>query len=149
MSIMELGALGEFIGAIAVVVTLGYLAVQVRLSSKSTKSNAIALAASDHLANMRSLAENPSLANAFEKANRGEVLAPLELTQFSWWFLCFLRGVETHIQMARLGVVPEFEEPSVVILRGLSRSDGVMRSIIENYVGTKTFKDWLDEKVLV
>ncbi len=148
MSIMELGALGEFIGAIAVVVTLGYLAVQVRLSSKSTKSNAIAQAASDHLANMRSLAENPALANAFEKAHRGEALDPPESTQFSWWFLCFLRGVETHIQMARLGVVPEFEEPSVVILRGVSRSDGVMRSIIENYVGTRTFKDWLDERIL-
>ena len=30
MSIIELGALGEFIGAIAVVVTLAYLAIQIR-----------------------------------------------------------------------------------------------------------------------
>ena len=36
MSIMELGALGEFIGAIAVVATLAYLALQVRQSSKVT-----------------------------------------------------------------------------------------------------------------
>ncbi len=109
MSIVELGALGEFVGAIAVVVTLGYLAVQVRLASKSNQSNAIARAASDHIADMRLLAENPVLAIAFEKTQRGETLDSPESTQFAWWFLCFLRGAETHVQMAKLGVVPEFE----------------------------------------
>ena len=33
MNIMELGAMGELVGAIAVVVTLGYLARQIRLSA--------------------------------------------------------------------------------------------------------------------
>jgi len=36
MTITELGALGEFVGAIAVVVTLAYLAVQVRQSKLVT-----------------------------------------------------------------------------------------------------------------
>lgn len=35
MSIMELGALGEFLGAIGVIATLAYLAVQVRQNTKS------------------------------------------------------------------------------------------------------------------
>ncbi len=148
MSILELGAIGEFVGAIAVVITLGYLAVQVRLASKSNRSNAIAQAASDHLANMRSLAENPVLARAFEKTQRGETLDSPEATQFSWWFLCFLRGAETHVQMAKLGVASEFEEPSEVILRSLSKGGGIMRGIMENYVGTRAFKTWLDERVL-
>jgi len=39
MNIMELGALGEFIGAFAVVVTLGYLAVQVRHSKSALETN--------------------------------------------------------------------------------------------------------------
>jgi hypothetical protein len=39
MNIMELGALGEFVGAIAVVVTLFYLAVQVRYSREATEAN--------------------------------------------------------------------------------------------------------------
>jgi hypothetical protein len=39
MSIMELGALGEFVGAFAVVVTLGYLAVQVRHSKTALETN--------------------------------------------------------------------------------------------------------------
>ncbi len=37
MNIMELGAIGELVGAIAVVVTLGYLARQIRVSANSTR----------------------------------------------------------------------------------------------------------------
>ena len=39
MSIMELGALGEFVGSIAVVVTLIFLAIQVRHSKNATEAN--------------------------------------------------------------------------------------------------------------
>jgi len=39
MSIMELGALGEFVGAFAVVATLVYLAVQIRHNAASTQSS--------------------------------------------------------------------------------------------------------------
>ncbi len=37
MSIVELGAIGEFIGAIVLVVTLVYLAIQIRQTSKLQK----------------------------------------------------------------------------------------------------------------
>ena len=39
MSITELGAIGEFIGALAVLITLGYLAVQIRHSSRATQAS--------------------------------------------------------------------------------------------------------------
>jgi hypothetical protein len=39
MNIMELGALGEFVGSIAVVVTLIFLAIQVRHSKNATEAN--------------------------------------------------------------------------------------------------------------
>ena len=38
MSIMELGALGEFVGSIGVVATLAYLAVQIRQNTRATHS---------------------------------------------------------------------------------------------------------------
>ncbi|TDJ25860.1 MAG: hypothetical protein E2O58_02205 [Gammaproteobacteria bacterium] len=38
MSIMELGALGEFLGSIGVIATLIYLAVQIRANTNSTKA---------------------------------------------------------------------------------------------------------------
>ncbi len=40
MSIMELGALGEFIGAFGVIFTLFYLALQIRASTRATKAMA-------------------------------------------------------------------------------------------------------------
>ena len=147
MSIMELGALGEFVGAIAVVVTLVYLAVQVRVSAKSTESNAIAQAASDHLANMRCLAQDRVLAEAFQKSQQGEELDTTEAIQLYWWLACFLRGAETHIQMAKLGVVPEFDEPWQKILGGLSQNSTMLRDLMVSYVGSKTFRDWLDEQL--
>ena len=155
MSIMELGALGEFVGAIAVVATLGYLAVQVRQHARSTESNAIAQAASDHIATMRAIAQVPALADAFEKAGRGDELEPREFVQLRFWFSSFLRGVETHVAMAKLGVVPEFEAPWKDILRLIMQADGPwggmsaqVRSMIEDYVGSQTFRAWLDQEVL-
>jgi hypothetical protein len=41
MTIMELGAIGEFVGAIAVVVTLIYLAIQLRQNSKTVQVSMI------------------------------------------------------------------------------------------------------------
>jgi hypothetical protein len=40
MSIMELGALGEFLGSIGVIATLIYLAIQIRSNTRTTKANA-------------------------------------------------------------------------------------------------------------
>ena len=154
MSIMELGALGEFVGAIAVFATLGYLAVQVRQSARSTQSNAIAQAASDHIANMRCIAEVPALAEVVDKAQRGQELESRELLQLTAWFSCLLRGAETHVQMAKLGVVPEFEAPWKDILRAMLQPDGpygrnpVARPMMESYIGSRTFRTWLDQQVL-
>ena len=39
MSILELGALGEFVGALAVVATLIYLTIQVRQSKEAMQEN--------------------------------------------------------------------------------------------------------------
>jgi hypothetical protein len=39
MSIMELGALGEFVGAIGVVLTLAYLAIQIRQNTHAMEEN--------------------------------------------------------------------------------------------------------------
>ena len=41
MTIMELGALGEFVGAIAVVLTLAYLAIQIRDQNRESRTRII------------------------------------------------------------------------------------------------------------
>ena len=149
MSIAQLlGNFGEFLGAIAVVVTLAYLAIQIRESAKSTESNAIAQAASDHLANMRLIADNAELSEAYRKATNGEVLTEAEASQLQWWMYCFIRGGETHVQMAKLGVVPEYSDPWIEILRLQAANSEMARKTMENWIGTETFINWLQESVL-
>ncbi len=55
MSIMELGALGEFVGAIAVVVTLIYLAIQVRHSASLLEHNNTAMEENTKLAQVAAM----------------------------------------------------------------------------------------------
>lgn len=71
MSIMELGALGEFVGAIAVVVTLGYLAVQIRQNTRAMdESRRLALAQTYQV-------RADALAEMMTRAATSEQLGPL------------------------------------------------------------------------
>ena len=90
MSIMELGALGEFFGAIAVVVTLIYLAIQVRHSKAAVEENTRTARISVLDQHTRaqsawrgSLSNNESLANVWVAARAGiSDLSEVELERF-------------------------------------------------------------------
>ena len=85
MSIIELGALGEFLGAIAVVATLAYLAIQVRQSKELLERNqklAIGQAYQFRAAmtsdNARTQLYNHDSISVQAKVDRGEELTDLE-----------------------------------------------------------------------
>ena len=75
MTIMELGALGEFVGAIAVVVTLIYLAVQIRQNTSAMEeSKRLALAQTYQ---MRADALQEMLVQAADSQYIGPILTKL------------------------------------------------------------------------
>ena len=75
MTIMELGALGEFVGAIAVVVTLIYLAVQIRQNTRVMEENErLALAQTYQ---MRADALQNMLVHAADSQYIGPIIAKL------------------------------------------------------------------------
>jgi len=75
MTIMELGALGEFVGAIAVVVTLIYLAVQIRQNTNAMEeSKRLALAQTYQ---MRADALQEMLVEAADSEYIGPILTKL------------------------------------------------------------------------
>jgi hypothetical protein len=98
-----LGNLGEFVGAIAVVVTLAYLAVQVRHSKEATEANTRLAEQSHRLAlvenqiarvelierQMRDLSSSSDLAEIFEKYDREGIgaLSPVERRRFQSWHI--------------------------------------------------------------
>jgi len=100
MTIMELGALGELLGAIGVIATLAYLAVQVRQNTRSLEaSQRLALAQtyqmrSDALQNMLVRASTSGMGEILTKLTEAgyperieslDVLTALERSRFRQW----------------------------------------------------------------
>ena len=76
MSITELGALGEFVGSIAVLGTLIYLAIQTRLTKEATQEMYMLNRIDQRIRGMWADRDSPYVATLFGKASRGE---PLEV----------------------------------------------------------------------
>jgi hypothetical protein len=89
MNIQELGSLGEFVSAIAVMATLIYLAIQTRLTRKAAEetadfqANLSARSVVDLYSHWRSLMANSELAKVLVKARGKEDLTEIEQLMFS------------------------------------------------------------------
>ena len=82
-SIQDIGALGEFVGSLAVLLTLGYLAVQTRASRQATDLQTF-LTVSGNAGNVISglLSTNPDAFDVWMKGHSGEPLDERELQMF-------------------------------------------------------------------
>ena len=109
MSISELGSLGEFISSIVVVVTLVYLAFQLRQNTRSTRSQSRYFVLEALNADLKELTE-PTF---FEKAQRafGEDATPQEILAHSMHINGWLSHLEMLYLEIRDGTLPqEFED---------------------------------------
>ncbi len=100
MSIQDLGALGEFISSIAVVLTLIYLAVQIRQNTKTTRTTASNSALSDltQLTN-----HNERYISMLLKAHHKEKLTPDERIHMVERFVTIMRTLENLWYQHKLG----------------------------------------------
>ena len=96
MNILELGALGEFVGSIGVIVTLIYLALQLRRSTVVMRNAAVhAIATSGR--DLSSIAmSSPFVAQVMEKIASSEKLTPLEETQRNLIAQASFRAAESN-----------------------------------------------------
>lgn len=116
-----LGNVGDFVGGIGVVVTLIYLAVQIRQNSKVVKSSAAEAVMQSTSEFFRSSAESRDLAQVVSKAMRNyETLDEAELTQFHLWIFGWFRLVELCYHHYSAGHIPDnFWSGQVAHLGGL------------------------------
>ena len=70
-TIQDLGAIGEFVGALGVVITLGYLAYQIRQNTTQSKQNTLTGKAAAVNASSRSLRETRR--SIFESEEMAEI----------------------------------------------------------------------------
>ena len=98
LSIQDIGAIGEFISSIVVIITLVYLAVQIRQNTLEVRTtNRQQLLNRGHRATMQ-IAENPGLADVMSKAGTGEDLTRTERMQYA----LVVRGTLYDVQEAFL-----------------------------------------------
>ena len=106
MDINTLAAWGEFIGGIAVVISLVYLASQIRQNSRLLQvSTTAALADSDNL--MSSLmVQDPELIRIYrDGVGEGASLSEAENDRFNWYVEMRFRGFLRNYQFAKAGVL--------------------------------------------
>lgn len=127
MTIIELGAIGELLGAIAVVATLVYLTTQIRQSARSMASQAHAQVAAEMQHNLRAMSQDDTLAIAFAKASQGQDLEPFKEVKLQFWFFAVGRGMESHVLQSRLGTLDDVGRPPPrsCVSSPRSRSSGI------------------------
>ena len=117
-----IGAAAEFLGAIGVIVTLFYLASQLRRNSlalEAATNQALSDATQERLL---APAQNPELAAAYTKARLGENLSDIEQTQLAFFSRATFRGIQNVFFQHRKGLISdEVLKDYEQVLRGASR----------------------------
>ncbi len=134
MTIMELGAVGEFVGAIAVVVTLIYLAVQMRQNTNALKL-ATARSVTEELQDSFSLlASNQELADIFVTASGELALQGAERVRYYTLTSNLVRVYENAFLQSRAGAMEQ------------AHWEGLTRLMID-YTSMAAFQQyWQDRK---
>ncbi len=104
MDIMELGAIGELVGGVAVIASLIYVGLQVRQSARDTRaSNFHAVTDSFNALNIQ-IAGNAELAEILDKGNSDrQSLNSNERVRYDFLYLSVFRILETVFTQSRSG----------------------------------------------
>jgi hypothetical protein len=148
MSIQDLGSIGEFLAAIATIVTLLYLALQIRKNTLSTQSSSFQSIsdAMNHI-NM-SVAQSPELSRIWISGGADrQALSDSERHQFDMMLLSYFHVFETMYYQAELGTgdknLVSTEERS---LKALFANAGVREWWSENpYAYSQEFRVYVDK----
>ena len=109
-----IGAIGEAIGGVAVIASLIYLAIQVRVNSDQVERNTKAQVAltefsSDERAQQNALAilNNPTLAELVHRGNLGQELPELDAMRYREWVRSLMGSHQTFFMAYSAGLESE------------------------------------------
>jgi hypothetical protein len=142
-------AIGQMVGAIAVVASLIFLGIQIRQSVKASKATAFqGLVTSIIDVNMKHI-ENPEILGVIDRAGKGEALSPEDHRLYVTLVLSAARLAQSAHYQSELGLLDESKLESVVynLVRHLksdtgqavwadfaNRSDPAFRAYIESLI---------------
>ncbi|NNL84201.1 MAG: hypothetical protein HKP27_01025 [Myxococcales bacterium] len=112
MNVQDLGAIGEVVGGIAVVVSLIYVAYQIRQSSQQLEVNSRHVRASMYHATNENfmrwyglLAQDQELASLWYRGLQGEKFSSEERVRFNSVVAMLFMSLESNFEQAKLGTV--------------------------------------------
>ena len=145
MNIQDLGSLGEFVAAIATVLTLAYLAIQIRQNSKLLQLNntyqTLDASRTNFLACLAQI-DVPALA---AKALNGDEFTDTESEAYSMYFISQIRNFENAFLQHRGGGLDDeiLEAIKTKVFTALSTKAGKDAWIRTRPQAVKSFRDWV------
>ena len=142
-----IGAVGEIIGAIAVIATLGYLAIQIRQGINSVQG-ATEIELSKQFADYHArIAASPELRTTWDKATAGEALSDDERATNIWLIAQLFFMLEGFYRQHRRGLLNERSwHPLKAMLLGFLQKDLVAAWWNERAAPISgEFRDHIDE----
>ncbi len=109
MNWTAVGAIGELVGGVVIVITLIYLAIQIRQNTKNLRSAAIQ-ASHDAVARaVTALAEEPTVAETMQKGiNDFSALEPAEKWRFTSLVTALMWTLQNSYLQNREGTLPDY-----------------------------------------
>ena len=144
MSIQDVGSIGELIAAIATVLTLVYLAIQVRHNSRALdRSNEFAQANSIHHLtilfnelNWR-LASDAELADIYTRALKGAQLSPTDTTRFTAFVNTYVATIENLVGQQSL----DLGYSDLDSMSALDVLAPIVRELLETEAGARWWRE--------
>jgi hypothetical protein len=143
-----IGAIGEIVGAAAVVLTLAYLAVQIRHSTKQANADAHERAVAFYSTATRPLLET-EYAELFQKGCESyKSLNAIDRMRFDRLISDMIMGFELAIEKHRHGfTTDDFVASFERYFETLIAQPGVREYLVENHnFYTTVLHEWLDER---
>jgi hypothetical protein len=146
-----LGNAGEFLGSIAVLVTLVYLAIQVREANRQSVFAAVQANRAERRAYFTALRDSPSMPAITRKILAGEALSPEEEERYGhhcalWWSLFYSEWASRQI-----GLTGEFVTSDAINLDALAVNPRMLRWFGEagRRIYPRRFSDYIDAQMAV
>jgi hypothetical protein len=128
-----LGAIGELVGALGVIVSLAYLAVQIRQNTRALRSTSYHQAAEQTWSAVLAVAQDASLAAAYAKLLDGREPTPEEQVQVAFADVALIFGFENMLRLNEQGLL----DPDVW--------DNVLKNSI-GYLGSARVREVLSQR---
>ena len=115
MTIQDLGSFGEFIGALAVLISLFYLAMQIRQNTRALNSSSYAQSAEQAWLVQLAIAQDPALAAVWAKYAAGEALTSEETVRIEAALSNLFMAGENTFRLHELGLLDPDTWENVVL----------------------------------